>query len=106
MGIYLPNMDMPKNCGRCRFAGVCGVHTAEEWPDLESILFNDVIGIDGVRDPECPLVSVPPHGNLIEKNDIFRLISASPEIDKLLTVQFMKALYELPTVIPASEVGE
>ena len=48
-------------------------------------------------------VPVPPHGNLIEKHDVFKLISAFPEIDKLLPIEFMKALYNLPTIIPAEE---
>lgn len=43
------------------------------------------------------------HGNLIEKHDVFKLIQAFPEIDKLLTVEFMTALYNLPTIIPAEE---
>ena len=51
-------------------------------------------------------VLVSPHGRLIEKHDVFKLISAFPEIDKLLPVEFMKALYNLPTIIPASEEGE
>lgn len=48
-------------------------------------------------------VPVPPHGKLIEKHDVFKLIQAFPEIDKLLTVEFMTALYNLPTIIPAEE---
>lgn len=46
---------------------------------------------------------VPSHGNLIEKHDVFKLIQAFPEIDKLLTVEFMTALYNLPTIIPTEE---
>lgn len=74
MSIYIKGMEMPKNCGVCRFAGTCGVHKAEEWPDLESIVFNDVIGIDGVRDPDCPLIPVPEHGDLIDTRP-FEIIS-------------------------------
>lgn len=52
---------------------------------------------------EAKAFPVPPHGNLIEKHDVFKLISAFPEIDKLLTVEFMTALYNLPTIIPTEE---
>lgn len=48
-------------------------------------------------------VSVPPHGGLIEKNAVFKLIQSMPSVDKLLPVEFMKALQEIPTVIPAEE---
>ena len=51
-------------------------------------------------------VHVPPHGRLIEKHDVFKLISAFPEIDKLLTVEFMTALYNLPTIIEAEETAQ
>ena len=48
-------------------------------------------------------VHVPPHGRLIEMHDVFKLISAFPEVDQFLPVEFMKALYNLPTIIPAEE---
>ena len=63
--LLIKGMDMPKNCGECRFAGVCGVHSYDEWPDLESIYLNEVIGVDGVRDEDCPLVEIHAHGRLI-----------------------------------------
>ena len=66
MSIFIKGMDMPENCGKCRFAGVCVVHSVEEWPDLESIMFNEVIGVEGKRDPDCPLVEVPAHGRLVD----------------------------------------
>lgn len=49
------------------------------------------------------IVPVPPHGRLIEKNAVFELIRSMPDVDRLLPVKFMKALYELPTVIEAEE---
>ena len=48
-------------------------------------------------------IPVLPHGKLIEKHDVFKLITAFPEVDKLLPVEFMKALYNLPTIIPEDE---
>ena len=52
---------------------------------------------------ETQAIPVPPHGKLIEKHDVFKLITAFPEVDKLLPVEFMKALYNLPTIIPDDE---
>lgn len=91
MSVIVKGMEMPKNCGRCPFAGVCGVHSCEEWPDLESIMFNDVIGIDGSRDPDCPLIPVPPHGRLIDADDVDNHIIGHVE------------LRDCPTIIPAEE---
>jgi len=66
--ILIRGMEMPTSCGKCRFAGVCGVHPVDEWPDLESIITNDVIGVDGERDKGCPLVPLPSHGDLIDRD--------------------------------------
>ena len=52
---------------------------------------------------ETEAVPVPSHGRLIEMHDVFKLISAFPEVDQFLPVEFMKALYNLPTIIPADE---
>ena len=52
---------------------------------------------------ETQAIPVPPHGRLIEMHDVFKLISAFPEVDQFLPVEFMKALYNLPTIIPAEE---
>jgi hypothetical protein len=38
-----------------------------------------------------------------EKNAVFELIRSFPNVDRQLPVEFMKALYELPTIIPAEE---
>lgn len=109
MSILIKGMEMPASCGECRFAGACGVHHIEEWPDIESIILNDVIGVGGVRDENCPLVPVPPHGRLIDA-DVYR-------------DEFMAGVYDLcnddpdnyranaiidlfdfaPTIIPAEE---
>ena len=50
--------------------------------------------------------AVPPHGRLIEKNAVFKLIQSMPSVDKLLPVEFMKALQEIPTIIPAEPPKE
>lgn len=94
MSVIVKNMETPENCGGCRFVGSCGAHGNEEWPDIESIMFNDVIGIDGKRDKDCPLQPLPEkHGRLIDADamkalwtgaeiagDIGCLIDARPTI--------------------------
>ena len=99
MSILIKGMEMPTSCYDCPLQGdecfgsiKCGY--AKTW------------GSARMRAVDCPLISIPPHGKLIEKNDVFKLIQASPEIDKLLPVEFMKALYNLPTIIPAESPKE
>ena len=71
MSVIVKGMEMPENCGGCRFIGSCGVLGNEEWPDIESIMFNDVIGIDGKRDKDCPLRPLPEkHGRLGDLDEL------------------------------------
>lgn len=109
MSILIKGMEMPTSCYECPFLdyeqGFCFASAVK----IESGWYEPILCPGGIKDgrhDDCPLVPVPPHGRLIEKHDVFKLISAFPEIDKLLTVEFMKALYNLPTIIPASEEGE
>lgn len=92
MAVLIEGMEMPTSCANCDLAKHFDGYNENDCP------FNCFSYYD------CPLIPVPePHGDLIEKQAVFKLISAFPEIDKLLTVEFMKALYNLSTVIPASE---
>ena len=62
MGIYLRNMEMPKGCDECMCnSGIycnampinfCGYTEDEDIPEW------------------CPLVEVPPHGDLVDRNNL------------------------------------
>ena len=63
MGIYLPNMEMPKNCGECPFIFTSwGIeyycHLAESSTSAE------YVGREKMTN--CPLIELPPHGRLID----------------------------------------
>lgn len=95
MGIYITGMEMPtKENAVILITPSGGVWMIGDMPNEDTHLI------------KAKAVPVPPHGSLIEKYDIFKLISAFPEVDQFLPVEFMKALYNLPTIIPASEEGE
>jgi hypothetical protein len=100
VSILIRGMEMPENCGVCRFAGSCGALNVEEWPDLESIVFNDVIGIDGVRAPGCPLIPVHPHGRLIDGD---ALAERFWDGQCYFTEAIKSKLQTAPTIIPAEE---
>ena len=78
MGIYLPNMEMPKNCLECPLVVCLSVES------------------------DCPLVSVPSHGDLIDRDELIKgegryIISFGKEgID-------VAEINRAPTIIQASE---
>lgn len=92
MGLYIKGMEMPKEGSwktvRIYPDGTCAV------PNWQG----DCTLIKGAQ-----AVHVPPHGRLIEKNAVFELIRSFPNVDRQLPVEFMKALYELPTILEAEE---
>lgn len=101
MSILIRGMEMPTRCGRCDMCitesdGDIDFHKA-------CCITGAVIENLGEKMEDCPLVHVPPHGRLIEKNAVFELIRSFPNVDRQLPVEFMKALYELPTILEAEE---
>ena len=92
MGIYITGMEMPTK----KNAVVLITPSGDVW------MIGDMPNED-THLIKAKAVPVLPHGSLIEKHDVFKLISAFPEVDQFLPVEFMKALYNLPTIIPVEE---
>lgn len=96
MGVYIKGMEMPKSCRDC------GIEQEGFWCGaLDG--YQNTRCFTNERREDCPLIEIPPHGRLIEKNAVFELIRSFPNVDRQLPVEFMKALYELPTIIQAEE---
>ena len=71
MGVYIKGMEMPKNCGFCPFCR----KTVTEWGSIYSadciirkmpIKFSEL----DLRDGLCPLIELPPHGDLIDRDKL------------------------------------
>ncbi len=98
MGVYIKSMAMPKGCAFCRIGKrngkkmVCPLRN-EEWD------IRDPMSADHRLD-NCPLVPVPPHGDLIDRDALIKgegryLISFGKEgID-------VAEINRAPTIIPA-----
>lgn len=102
MGIYLPNMEMPKNCEACELAKHFDGYQENDCP------FNAFSYYD------CPLIPVPPHGRLIDANalrakmyhEAFETDTPMQKWDSGCWIRY-KMFEDMeesaPTVIPASE---
>lgn len=94
-GIYIPGMEMPKDCNHCRFA-VDGWCYAYGKPNI------DALENDG-RTNFCPLFPVPDHGRLIDadvkEKDGWYLERHVRKADGYW-IEIMP-LKDAPTVIPA-----
>lgn len=128
MSLLIKGMEMPTRCGQCRFfawsRGV-GQHCAVD-SDITFHATIDGMDVKYERNGDCPLVPVPPHGRLIDADELSEDLNFDVENDlralddldivgkERAHIQFDKdckqnCMYYLsncPTVIPAEEVQE
>lgn len=89
MSIMIKDIDMPKNCYSCWLGHKC--------PKYEALLWNE---ISKERKADCPLIELPPHGRLIDADELLRVAWESFDVVPRWMVK------EAPTVIPADKDGE
>lgn len=108
-GIYIPGMEMPKNCYECPIRRRMGLYiicsiTKKEFSIADvNILF--------YRLENCPLIPVPDHGDLIERDAAKELMKPVDSIRERepewtwgeLHESYCKGLDSLPTIIPADK---
>ena len=63
MSILIKGMEMPKNCHECRFVSGCYCKAAQKKLDL-------MVDVSYIRDTVCPLIELPPHGDLIDRDEL------------------------------------
>lgn len=66
MSIIVKGMEMPKNCAECKIWSIC--ECLNDFEDFESICYAVEDG-DLVRDKNCPLIELSPHGDLVDLSD-------------------------------------
>ena len=67
MSVYIKGMEMPTRCEDC----FCYRHNAEYDYAYCNISSVNVRGHGNARLVSCPLVPVPPHGDLIDRNKLY-----------------------------------
>jgi len=105
-GIYIPGMEMPKNCNECRFIegdtmdGLC--HAANRWLDDDEhwTWYAYPEGdIDTSKPANCPLVPVPDHGRLIDADMLMESDLGGEPYKSVIR----RVLMQAPTIIPEEE---
>ena len=92
MGVYI-NMEMPNNCRDCP------LEDAYEGYNCRIVEKSANWGLEG-RTSWCPLVPVPPHGRLIDADE---LKTAFPCGESVRTECVRATIDHTPTVVPAEE---
>lgn len=103
MGVYIKGMEMPTSCYKCPLRRRDGMDIVCPVAHERFLL---PINILEYRLDNCPLVPIPPHGDLIDRREA--IIDANERAydfwlsdDEVnASIQFLK---EQPTIIPAEE---
>jgi len=108
MSVYIKGMEMPTECGRCNAAFPNGV-------DYSCCLIKGYPLISSQRSTRlknCPLIPVPDHGDLIERDALEedaqkRLLICAKYNDQFQKpYEVMRAIALAPTIIPAEPPKE
>ena len=92
MSILIKGMEMPTNCDDCLLGSDC--------PHDQSI---DGYKMQGGRPRNCPLVPVPAHGDLIERDALMQHEVLLPQDGGHLPIVYSSYVRNAPTIIPAEE---
>lgn len=68
MGVYIKGMEIPTRCGRCDMR--IPVYDDGIFDHYECCITAAIIDNLGEKMEDCPLVPVPPHGRLIDADDL------------------------------------
>ena len=98
MSILIRDMEMPKNCAECKMWCIC--ECLNDFEDFESICYAVEDG-DLVRDKNCPLIELPPHGRLIDADRIEYENVYFEDVGESYEIVGKDDINELPTVIEA-----
>lgn len=117
MSILIKGMEMPTSCSVCpmlegdRMDGLC--HAACKWLDDGEYWTWYVYpegDIDYSKPCNCPLVSIPPHGRLIDADALDKQIYNDIPLKVFGTLKRMAEIRNIvdkaPTIIEAEEEGE
>ena len=112
-GVYIPGVQMPRNCHDCRFCGWSNFWQAYNCHMTKNhalLLFNGEktnsdSRIRNGRADSCPLVPVPPHGRLIDADALQVEMMEMVSLGIYGEEDCIDAVIEAPTVIQADKEG-
>ena len=103
MGVYI-NMEMPKGCATCQYCDRAWNKPKCKAKSVQGRFMEQKLNLDRTRQKWCPLGPVPPHGRLVDadelRKDLERRWNTNDDQD-FCNKEVWKALEDAPTIIPA-----
>lgn len=96
MDILIKNIEKPKNCLECQF------YLSEY--DYCHALKDNLSQKEWETKSRCPLVELPPHGELIERSAVIDIIRTNPlmQSDTVKVGSLVHRVENAPTIVEAS----
>lgn len=97
MSVLIRGMEMPQKCGKCK------LYHVEHPMHCMAVEGHRTVGAPyGMSRPDwCPLIELPPHGNLKDESDIISLIEVMFCKDNDGMEHAIQCVKDAPTVIEA-----
>lgn len=98
MSILIKGVEMPKSCNECPF----GKEKQFDFGIVCTLLNGTTLDVTSRPKGICPLVPVPPHGRLIDADELYD----SMMMAMVMTGYQVRALIEIdfaPTIVPADK---
>lgn len=112
MDILIKNMEMPKSCMACNFTHICkAIRKLERKNASQKKMYEAFVG----RLTDCPLVALPSHGDLIDRDALIKDSWASymlkkknddssrAQYDTLMGYEIRNLIEDAPTIVEATE---
>lgn len=98
MSVLIKGMKMPDKCGHCRFANA-----------FDCAVTRNFISTHSIRQPDCPLGEVPPHGRLGDLDELHNHLNewylthehGFSETEKTYIRAMLSGVKDSPTIIEA-----
>ena len=95
MSVYIKGMEIPENCA------VCPIRS---WNGEDDICpFSKVEALPIGRQIKCPLVEIPPHGRLIDADELKKKTYPFPCAIGVEHAVTLREINESPTIIPGDK---
>lgn len=107
-GIYIPNMEMPDKCIKCKLMRRCGKDDLDYVCMPARVYVEDLTNAYKPRPEYCPLVPVPPHGRLIDADALIGLLGIMGDKcdNPVVWAQMRYIVEDVPTIIRADKDKE
>lgn len=105
MSVLIQGMEMPDDCYSCPFRELVDRDT--DICFITGERFSALFTLNQQKNADCPLVEIPPHGRLIDADDLFQLLDGGYDVDMDDLPETKAALLEMitnaPTIIPGDK---